>query len=278
VAPPAAKPARPDAGPALKRKRITLVVLVVLLAAVGGGIAYVATTNNASPNTVAQPVAPSTSHSRVATDTALAASINLRLEDLPSTWTNGTATGQATRPPVAPASVQVQADQALAACLNVNYPTVAGLFGGAALPGQTGSATSPTFQDGTDPDIQMYTTTTVFGTAVDAQTLSVPFADPDFLSCFGQYQSTLVSAAVPGSTAQIAPVTLAAPAGVRAYGYLTTLTIPAEGSEVIGEGFMIGGRVESKIEPTTNGPSVPSDAFNAAFNAVVGRVAGAEHR
>jgi hypothetical protein len=265
-----------EAGSALRRKRVTLVVLVVLLVAVAGGITYIATNHKTSPTTTAPPVAPAP-HSVVAA-TALAASINLRLDDLPATWTNGTAAGQATRPPVAPANAQVQADQALAGCLGVNYPTVAGLFGAAALPGQTGSATSPTFQSGTDPNIQMSTTTSVLATAADAQTLAVPFASPNFVTCFGQYQSSLVSAAVPGSTAQVSVVTLAAPAGVKAYGYLTTLTIPAEGSEVIGEGFMIGGRIESKIEPTTNGPSVPSDAFNSAFNAVVGRIAAAQHR
>jgi hypothetical protein len=179
---------------------------------------------------------------------------------------------------VAPANAQVQADQAMAACLGVSYPTVAGLFGGAAIPGQTGSATSPTFQSGTDPDIQMYTTTTVFGTAAQAQTLAAPFTEPNFVTCFGNYQTSLVSAAVPGSTAQIEVVTLAPPAGVKAYGYLTTLTIPGQGTEVIGEGFMIGGRIESKIEPTTNGPSVPTDAFDSAFNAVSGRVGEAQHR
>jgi hypothetical protein len=273
---PTPKLSTPDAGRALKRKRTTLVVLVVLLVAVVGGIAYVATNRTTSPKTAVPPVA-SSPHS-VAADTALAASINLRLTDLPATWTNSTAAGQGTRPPVAPANAQVQADQALASCLGVSYPTVAGLFGGAAIPGQTGSATSPTFQSGTDPDIQMYTTTTVLGTAARAQTLAAPFAEPNFVTCFGQYQSSLVSAAVPGSTASIEVVTLAPPAGVKAYGYVTTLTIPAEGTEVIGEGYMIGGRVESKIEPTTNGPTIPTDAFNSAFNAVSGRVAQAQSR
>ena len=66
-------------------------------------------------------------------------------------------------------------------------------------PATYGSATSPTFQSGTDPDIQMNTTTTVLGTAAQAQTLAAPCAEPNFPTCFGQYQSSLVSAAVPGS-------------------------------------------------------------------------------
>jgi hypothetical protein len=168
----------------------------------------------------------------------------------------------------------VQANQTLASCLGMSYPAVAGLFGGAALPGQTGSAVSPTFRSGPDPNIQMYTVTSVLQSTSAAQALAVPFANPNFVSCFGAYQSSLVSAAAPGATAtHITVVPLTAPTGVNAYGYLTFLTIPNVGNEIIGEGWMVGGRVITKIEPTTDGPDVPSDAFNSAYNAVVGRVA-----
>jgi hypothetical protein len=265
----------------LKRKRRRLTVLVVLLIAVVGGIAYVAASGNGStPSAGPTPPAPSTSAPppstppSVAADNALAASINLGLNDLPATWTLAASDGGVVRPPIPPASALVQANQALATCLGMSYPAVAGLFGGAALPGQTGSAMSPTFRSGTDPNIQMYTVTSVLESTSAAQALLAPFANPNFVSCFGAYQSRLVSAAAPGATAtHITVVPLTAPAGVSAFGYLTFLTIPNVGNEIIGEGWMVGGRVIAKIEPTTDGPNVPSDAFNSAYNAVVARVA-----
>jgi hypothetical protein len=265
----------------LKKKRRTLTLLVVLLIIVVGGIAYVAARGKSStPSAGPTPPAPSTSAPppstppSVAADNALAASINLGQNDLPATWTLAASAGGVVRPPVPPVSDLVQADQALASCLGLSYPAVAGLFGGAALPGQTGSAVSPTFRSGTDPNIQMYTVTSVLDSTASAQALTAPFVNPNFVSCFGAYQSKLVAAAAPGATAtHITVVPLAAPAGVSAYGYLTFLTIPNVGNEVIGEGWMVGGRVVTKIEPTTDGPDVPSDAFNSAYNAVVSRVA-----
>lgn len=77
---------------------------------------------------------------------------------------------------------------------------------------------------------------------------------------------------MPGATASVQTVPLTAPAGVQTFAYLTTLTIPNQGSEVIGQAFMIGGRVESTLEPTTGGAAVPTDAFNSAYTAVSGRV------
>ncbi len=176
---------------------------------------------------------------------------------------------------MAPVRAQAQANQALAACLGVSYQTVAGLFDDATLPGQTGAARSLTFQSGSSPNVQMYSLATVLGSTAQVQQLEVPFTNPNFATCFGQYQSSLVAAAAPGATAQVQAVTLSAPAGVTAYGYLTTLTIPNQGSEVIGEAFMLGGRIETLLSPVTNGPSVPSAAFTPAFNAVAARMAAA---
>jgi hypothetical protein len=68
-------------------------------------------------------------------------------------------------------------------------------------------------------------------------------------------------------------VTLVAPAGVKSYGYVTTFAIPNQGTQVVGEGFILGGRAETRLEPTTNGPAVPTDAFTSAYNAVTQRVA-----
>jgi hypothetical protein len=210
--------------------------------------------------------------------TALAASVNLRIGDLPSGWSRAPAAGQTARPPVAPAAAQAQANQALASCLGEPYQVVAGLFAGATLPGQAGAAKSPTFQTGSDPNVTMSSTATVLASAAGLQTLEAPFTKPNFGTCFGQYQSSLASAAVPAATAQVQPVTLVAPAGVQAYGYVTTLTIPNQGGEVVGEAFLLGGRIETLLEPSTNGSSIPSAPFTSAFNAVTGRMAAAVNR
>jgi hypothetical protein len=253
-------------------------VLVVLLVLVIGGIAYFVfkPKNNTTANTPAP--LPTASSAPVAADTALATSINLRLTDLPAGWALSTATGQVARPPVPPAAAQVQANRTLAACVGADYPVVAGLFGGSILPGQTDSVRSPTFQSGANPNIQMFSTTTVLGSVGQAQALDVPFANPNFITCFGQYQTALVSAAVPGASAAVQSVTLAAPAGVKAFGYVTMLTIPNQANQVIGEAFMVGGRIETRLEPTTNGPAVPSTDFYPAYNAVVARIAAAVGR
>jgi hypothetical protein len=255
--------------PARKSSRATLAVLLVVLVVVVGGVAFFAVkrTNNSTPTTVAVP-APSPA----LVDSALAASVNLRLTDLPAGWVRA-ATDQAPRPPLAPVAAQARAGQALAACLGQPLALVAGLFGSAGLPGQTAAVRSPAFADGADPGIQMVSQSTVMQTTADAQSLAAPFGNPNFATCFGQYQSSLVSAAVPGATAAVQTVQLPAPAGVRSFGYLTTFTIPNQGTEVVGQAFMLGGRVETLLEPSTNGPSVPSAPFAAAYDSVVGRLA-----
>jgi hypothetical protein len=249
------------------------VALVLVLVAILGGIAYLAVRNNSSTTTTTQPSA--TSPSAVASDTALAAAINLHLSDLPAGWTLTTPAARAVRPPVAPVSAQLQAGRALAACTGVPYSTVAGLFGGSALPGQTTTVRSPSYSSGADPDIQMYSSTTIMSTAAQVQSLAAPFANPNFASCYGQYQTTLATATTPSASAQIQVVTLTAPAGVRSFGYVTTFTIPGQGTELVGQAFMLGGRIETRLQPSTNGPPIPSEAFNPAYQGVVGRIAHA---
>jgi hypothetical protein len=150
---------------------------------------------------------------------------------------------------------------------------VSGLFGQAGVPGQTAVVRSPSLEEGADPGIQMVSQSTVMQTTGDAQNLTAPFLNPNFATCYGQFQSSLVSAAVPGSTAQVQTVQLPTPVGVKAFGYLTTYTIPNQGSEVVGQAFLIGGRVETVLEPSTNGPAVPSGPFESAYHAVIGRLA-----
>jgi hypothetical protein len=62
---------------------------------------------------------------------------------------------------------------------------------------------------------------------------------------------------------------------VTSIGYLTTLTIPNQGTEVIGQAFMLGGRTESLLEPSTNGPAVPSAPFSSAYDSMTARLAQA---
>ncbi len=243
-----------------------LAILIVVIAA----IVFLVVRKNGSTTATTQPSV--TTPSVPVADTALATTINLRLTDLPAGWNQTSSAGQATRPPIAPAAAQIQANRALAACVGVDYPIVAGLFGGSSLPGQTVTVRSPNYASGTDPNIQMYSATTIMRTAAQSQALALPFQNPNFPNCYGQYQTTLVSAAVPGATAQVQVVTLSAPTGVQSFGYLTTLAIPNQGSEVVGQAFMLGGRIETRLQPSTNGPAVPSEAFNPAYDAVVGRI------
>ncbi len=228
--------------------------------------------------TTTSTLAPASNSAPLAADTALATSINLRLTDLPAGWSTSTAAGQVPRPPVAPAAAEVTANRLLASCIGASYPTVAGLFGGSVLAGQTDTISSPKFQSGSDPNIQMYSVTTVMGTAAEAQALAVPFANPNFTNCFGEYQTALISATIPGATAAVQSVSLSAPAGVKTFGYLTQLSIPNQASQVIGEAFIVGGRIETRLEPTTDGPPVPSEAFTPAYNAVSGRIGAAVNR
>jgi hypothetical protein len=246
-----------------------LLVVLLVVVIVGGGIYYWKNHNNntTTPSVTPTPVATS------AADIALAGTINLRLTDLPAGWTRGVTAGQVPRPPVAPVAAQVKAGQAMASCTGQSFAVVSGLFGGTLLPGAGAKVTSPTFASGTDPGIQMFSTTTVMSSAAEAQALAAPFAATNFATCFGQYQSALVAAAVPGATAAVQTVALTAPVGVQSFGYLTTYTIPGQGTQVVGEAFMLGRSTETRLEPSTDGQAVPSTAFGPAYANVVGRVA-----
>jgi hypothetical protein len=246
-----------------------LLVALLVVVIVGGGIYYWKNHNN---NTTTTPSVTPTPVATSAADIALAGSINLRLTDLPAGWTRGAA-GQVPRPPVAPAAAQVQAGQAMASCTGQSLAVVSGLFGSTLLPGAGAKVISPTFASGTDPGIQMFSTTTVLSSAAQARVLAAPFAATNFATCFGQYQSALVAAAVPGATAAVQTVALAAPAGVQSYGYVTTYAIPGQGTQVVGEAFIIGRSTETRLEPSTEGPAIPSTAFGPAYANVVGRVA-----
>jgi hypothetical protein len=258
-----------------KRNRALLTVLLVLLVAVIGGIAYFAVkrSSNTTPTTVATAPAPSPS----ATDTALAASINLRLTDLPNDWGRSPVAGQPAVP-AAPASAQIRADQALASCVAQPYALVAGLFGSTTVPGAGATVNSPTFRMASNPGIQMSSRTVVMGTVAGSQVQESPFVNPKFTTCFTQYQTALATAAVAGSTATVQQVTLPVPAGVRSFGYLTTFNTPSGGTVVKGEAFIFGGRIVNRLVPVTNGPAVPQADFAAAYDSITQRVAQAANR
>jgi hypothetical protein len=256
--------------PAAKSNRTLIGVLLAVLIILIGGIAYFAVKRNDNTTTTATTAATTPNISPTAADAALATSINLRLADLPVGWALGPAAG-----PLPPALLarQSQATRSLAACLGQPTAVVAGVFAAAPLPGQTASSRSPVFQSRADPNIQMRSTTAVLATSAAAQALTAPFASPKFLTCFTQYQSTLASVTVPGSTASVQVVNLPVPAGVRTFAYLTTFTAPDKATEVRGDAYLFGGRIASVLEPTTNGPPVPQTPFASAYDAMTARIA-----
>ncbi|HZM53495.1 MAG TPA: hypothetical protein VFC03_00535, partial [Acidimicrobiales bacterium] len=274
---PAAGP--PAGAPASKGRRpVVIGVLVAVLLVAVAGIAYLLVKKNTTTTATTTPTAATTTPTTVPPGEAvayqLAQSINLRLTDLPAGWTYTSVRGLPPQPLAAPTSAVLSANQALATCVNQPVSTVAALLGSSA-PGQVAVATSQTFQSGSDPGIHMSSVTRTMGTTAEAQALAAPFAAPNFPTCFGQYETTLASAVVPGATAQVVSVTLSAPTGVQSFGYITTFTVPGTGTEVVGQAFIIGGRVEARLTPSTNGPPIPSEAFVPAYNAVTGRVAQA---
>jgi hypothetical protein len=255
------------------RTAILLLVLLLVVVAAGGAYYFVKNRNNNTTTTTVAPAVPSGG----AAAYALAQSINLRLTDLPTGWTHDTAPGAAARPPAPSAAALASANQALATCLDQPTAVVSGLFGLSA-PGQLALATSPVFQSASVPGIQMYSATRTMSTATEAQALAAPFVAPNFATCYGTYQTTLASAAVPGATAAVQVVTLTAPSTVHSFGYVTTFTLPGQGTEVVGQAFIIGGRTETRLQPSTTGAAIPSSDFNPPYNAIVGRVAQAAAR
>jgi hypothetical protein len=235
-----------------------------------GGIAYalVSRNNNSTPNpSTTSPVPPPTV---APADNTLVSSVNLRLTDLPAGWTLSNS-GAPLRPPVANSTVESQATQALASCLGVPVTTAAGLFAGGTLPGQTAVAVSSTFAETADPGIQMHSTSTSLATPAEATAYAAPFESPNFATCYGQFSRTVAAAAVPGAVATVQLVTLPQPAGVKSFGFVTTVTSP-QGTQQFGQAFMIGGRLVTDLMPATNGPAIPSADFTSAYDGVSGRV------
>jgi hypothetical protein len=257
-----------------RTSRIVLVLALVVVLLVGAG--YLVTKKN-STTTAPSPAAVSPVAS-AAGDTALAGSINLRLSDLATGWTEVPPAQAVVRPPVAPAVAQADATNAMAGCLATSYSVVSGLFDSGSLPNQTSLVQSPMFQGAAGSSFEMASKTTVLASPGQALALEGVFANPKFDSCYQAYMGAQVAAAVPGSTVEVQAVTLNGPPGVRTHGMVSTYTIAGSGTEVVGDAYILGGRVVTVLQPSTNGPVIPTDVFTKAFAAVAGRVAASSGR
>ncbi len=255
-------------------RRQTLVLLVVLLLVVIGAGAYLLSRRSSSSTTVAPVATPAPSSN---TDLALAQSVNLRLADFPAGWEVAPASA-VVAPTSAERTARTAALPALASCLGVSPTVVGQVFGGDVPSTVSATAASQTFAQASDPAIQMRSTVAVMRTAADAQQTLAPFATANFVSCFTQFETSVFSVLAPGTTVSVSQVTLTAPAGVTVYGYLSTVAVPGQGTRVLGNGYMVGGRVVAAIDPVTNGPPVPSSAFNPAFDAMTSRISHDLHR
>jgi hypothetical protein len=253
-----------------RRGLVLLVILLVVVVAAGG---YLLTRKNSTTTTATTvPASPATS---AAADTVLAGTINLRLADLPAGWTQSPPAQATVRPPVAPAVGQASATNVMASCLDTSYAVVSGLFGSGSLPGQTSLVQSPIFQSAAGTAFEMGSRTTVLSSATQVTPFESLFADPKFVGCYQQYRTALAAAAVPGASVTVQQVTLATPAGVKTYGYVSTYVLPGTGSEVVGDAYILGGRVVTTLQPTTGGAPIPASVFGPAYNAVAARVATA---
>ncbi len=248
-----------------------MVLLVALLVVVLGGVGYLVT-RKSTPTTTATTLPAVTSPA--AADAALAATINLRLGDLPAGWTRAAAP-VVTRMQGAPPVAQVTAEATLATCLGTTVATVTGLFGNGSLPGQTAAVDSPSFQSAAGPSFEMASRTATVASAAQIRGIEGILGGGRFVPCFGQYQSALAAAAIPGSTAQVQSVSLGAPSGVASVGVVTTVASPSQGSQVVGDAFILGGRVLTVLQPVTTGAAIPPSVFAPAYDAVAGRVATA---
>jgi hypothetical protein len=252
-------------------RRRTLFVAVGTLAAVAiAGAIYWATNN--SGNDAAPTTAPSTTAPPSA-DQQLVNSVNLRLSDLAGGWARVPPVGSS----LTPAQKRSQANvvDQFATCLGMPAAFIGGLFGSLPQTDQVAAGDSPTFATAATPVAVAISHTTVVKTAANATADAVPFTKPNFTSCFSQFQNASAAVQVSGGTAQTSEFSVFAAAGVGTYGYTTTTTIPGKGKLLSETIFMIGGRTESGLTFQTTGSSVPSDAVDSAYAAMVRRIAGA---
>ena len=140
------------------------------------------------------------------------------------------------------------------------------------------ASTSPVFQSPLSSQIEMQSAVNIVKTAADAKADATVFTRPGLIACFQQFQTASASALAPGTTAHVEQVTITPPTGGVAYGFITTFTVPNQGTRVVGDAYIIGGRIEATLQPSTHGPTIPSDAFDAAYNAMVARISASTHK
>jgi hypothetical protein len=201
---------------------------------------------------------------------ALAASINVRTSDLPAGW--GVTSAAASAPPAALPSARMKAAQTLATCIGQPSALVEAWFGTTEFPGQLAAVTSRTFEGGSSPTVQIFSTTKVMQPPAEGRSPARPFAVPNFATCFGQYQVAAVAVPI---TAQVQAVALSAPAGVEVSCYVTTFTLSNHRSEVVQDAFIVHGSTATVLQASAAGLSVPSADVQPAYDAVVRRVATA---
>ncbi len=255
--------------PRQPRKLRTLLIVglsVIVLLAAGLGSYFAvdnsSTTTTTQPQTKPKPLTPAQ---------RLADSINLRETDLPGGWSvSGTS-----NPPLTSSEKRAiqQAATQLAGCLDMPSSFIDGLFGTSDQKDEVAVTQSPTFASAATPSAQIQSQTTVVKTAADATKDATPFVSSKFGQCFGTFQSAVLASELSGATSQTSSVPLIVPSGVQAVAYVTTASIPGEGSVATENIFMIGGRAESNINVQTAGTSVPAAATNAAYGAMVKRIA-----
>jgi plasmid maintenance system antidote protein VapI len=226
-------------------------------------------TKNSTTSTTTVPA----SSASLTVDKGLASSVNLHLRDLPSGWIQAvgsapsisvtSSTGKATQKPAA---------TAFATCLGVSAATVGQLFGNTPSTDETVASTSPVFEESADNTIEMQSAVNIVRSSANAKSDATVFTKPGFLGCFTTFQTASAAALVPGTTAKVQQVQIAAPSGGSAYGFITTFTVPTQGTRVVGDAYMFGGRIEATLQPSTHGPDVPSAPFNSAYNAMLGRI------
>jgi len=205
-----------------------------------------------------------------AADTALAASINLRQTDLPSGWS------RAPRPdsrcvPRGAGRCPGSGHASPGPVSGVHYDHDLGPVRryGRARPVRLGHVA--VVPEPSDPTVRMNSVTRVMTSDALAQSLATPFTNASFVACYTPTSRQWSRPRFPGPR----------PRSVGAAGRTDRCAVvrvpdhthhPQPGSEVIGQAFMVGGRIESVLEPTTGGAPVPTDAFTPAYNAISGRV------
>ena len=165
--------------------------------------------------------------------------------------------GPGRRAPAAPAEPRPGGER-LASCLEPADAVVVRPVRPGPLPGPTSLVQSPMFQSAAGSGIQMASRTTVLTTAGNRCRPQGAFTNPKFDTCYQQFQQSLAAAAAPGSTAAVQPVTLSAPAGRHDLRLREHLHRAGSGTQVVGDAFLLGGRVDTLLQPTTDGPAVPS--------------------